>query len=106
MAAPVCIPTNSALGFLSPQRLQHVFVDLFMMFILTCVKWYLIVVFICMFLMAGEAEHPFICLWAPLYVPLVEVSVQVLCLLFNWILCLPGRESCEFFIYLEDQILI
>ena len=37
----------------------------------------------------------------PLYVFLGEVSVQVLCPFFNWVVCLPGVESCEFFIYLE-----
>ena len=41
----------------------------------------------------------------PLYVLLGEVSVQVLCPFFNWIVCLPGVESCEFFIYFEDQTL-
>ena len=41
----------------------------------------------------------------PLYVLLGEVSVQVLCLFFNWVICLPGVESCEFFIYLGDQTL-
>ena len=34
-----------------------------------------------------------------------EVSVQVLCPFFNWIVCLPGVESCEFFIYFGDQTL-
>ena len=39
----------------------------------------------------------------PLYVFLGEVSVQVLCPFFNWVVCLPGLHSCEFFIYFGDQ---
>ena len=42
----------------------------------------------------------------PLYVFLGEVSVWVLCPFFNWVVCLPGVESCEFFIYFGDQILV
>ena len=42
----------------------------------------------------------------PLYVLLGEGSVQVLCPFFNWVVCLPGEESCEFFIYLGDQTLV
>ena len=41
----------------------------------------------------------------PLYVFLGEVSVQVLCPFFNWVVCLPGVESYEFFIYFGDQAL-
>ena len=26
--------------------------------------------------------------------------------IFNWVVCLPGEESCEFFIYLGDQTLV
>ena len=49
----------------SPQPQQQLlFVDLLMITILIGVKWYLIVVVMCMSLMASEAEHPFIFLWA------------------------------------------
>ena len=42
----------------------------------------------------------------PLYILFNEVSVQALCLFFNWIVCLTGLESCEFFIYFGDQTLV
>ena len=41
----------------------------------------------------------------PLYV-LGEVSVQVPCPFFNCVVCLPGVESCEFFIYFRDQTVV
>ena len=92
-------PTMSEGSLFSTFLPRLVAVIFLMIAILTGIRWYLIVVFICISLMVRDFLSIFSCVCGPFVCFFGKMTVQILCWLFDRVICVFGVELYEFLVY-------